>query len=584
MKIIRLFQHPAWARFFAGLSVALAGLWSFYPFIREPGLILFNDWHVHLFWARHFTEALQQGIWYPRWISQSNSGFGAPIFQYYAPLPYYTAALFNLVFQDIGKSLQAVNGIGFIGSGITAYWLLRCYADRLSATLAAMLYATAPQLLLYGYALNMPSTVFASLWMPLTFLCMLKIQGWQPYRIIALAVVFALTIFSHIIVGFQCGVFILLGLFLFSFQPSARPRILPVLCALALGVLLAAFYLLPSVLLKDLIHSEAELGTGLRSWHTQIFFTARPQWAAFRYAFPMISQYNTTWLLSLLPLLIALRYFYPQTIWQSARVAALWASMAAILMLPLGNGIWILLDFMQDMEFPWRWQQFFALWLLVLWAIFMTALPQQWREQPQQRSALFGAAVFAVLPLLWSFYHYSLPISSRTPVPYSADDNSNPGRFANEQQMQWVLAASRWDPKEYRPMTGGPNWRRVMLNDTTPPLVLKAGKGSFYDYTALNHYQSFQANVAETALLHIKTFYFPAWQATLNGQPVPLTPDPETGGILISIPPGQYLVELNYVDLPANIYSRWLSLITAFLLASLVLIGYQRHWPGFRHD
>lgn len=560
-------------RFLAWLGVALAGLWSFYPFIREPGLILFNDWHVHLFWAKSFTEALHQGIWYPRWLAQSNSGYGAPVFIYYAPLPYYTVGLVNLWFNDIGKSLQAVNGIGFIGSGITAYLLFRCYAARLPAALAAMAYATSPELLLYGYALNMPSTVFASLWIPLVFYAIHHLQGWQPYRMAGLAGVYALAIVSHILVGFQIGVIALLWLLLISLNPAERHRLKPIITALALGMLLAALYWLPMYLEKDLIHSEAEMGTGLRSWYTQLFLMAKPQWAAFRYAFPMMNQMNCTLALSLFTLIIAINYLSAPEVKARAKPALVFASFALFMMLPASYGVWWLVEFMQDMEFPWRWQQFFALWSLALWAIFMSNLPHQLQATPHLRKALIGAAIFSTLPLLFSFYYYSLPISSRTLVPYDADDGSNPGRFATESQMTWVLAASRWDPKEYRPMTAGPNWRRVLLEDKTPTLILKTGVGHFYDYTILNHYQSFQANVTETAEIHLKTFYFPSWQATLNSQPVALSPDPETGGIVLSVPPGQYLVELKFVDSPIRTYSRYLSLSTALLMA-LFLLAY----------
>ena len=43
-------------------------------------------------YARQFHSALSEGVWYPRWLSESNRGLGEPAFIYYQPVYFYVVA------------------------------------------------------------------------------------------------------------------------------------------------------------------------------------------------------------------------------------------------------------------------------------------------------------------------------------------------------------------------------------------------------------------------------------------------------------------------------------------------------------
>ena len=47
-------------------------------------------------WVNQFTQTIQQGVWLPRWMPDSNGGYGSPVFVFYSPLVYYATALLQL--------------------------------------------------------------------------------------------------------------------------------------------------------------------------------------------------------------------------------------------------------------------------------------------------------------------------------------------------------------------------------------------------------------------------------------------------------------------------------------------------------
>src|SRR5450759_2999174 len=53
---------------------------------------------LNLVWLRNFTVQLSQGELYPRWLIEMNLGTGSPVFYFYAPFPFYVAAIPGLLF------------------------------------------------------------------------------------------------------------------------------------------------------------------------------------------------------------------------------------------------------------------------------------------------------------------------------------------------------------------------------------------------------------------------------------------------------------------------------------------------------
>jgi hypothetical protein len=79
----------------SGLAFAL-GLWA----LADMDLYA-HDGPVHANWLTQFIAALKSGAVYPRWLPNSFHELGAPVFYFYPPLAYYVAAGFSFVFGGL---------------------------------------------------------------------------------------------------------------------------------------------------------------------------------------------------------------------------------------------------------------------------------------------------------------------------------------------------------------------------------------------------------------------------------------------------------------------------------------------------
>ena len=61
-------------------------------------------------------------------------------------------------------------------------------------------------------------------------------------------------------------------------------------------------------------------------------------------------------------------------------------------------------------------------------------------------------------------------------------------------------------------------------------------------------------------------FYFPGWDATLDGNPLAINSDSETGLIKFSLPPGKHQISLIYNNLPVSRFLNWLSVAALLIL------------------
>ena len=91
------------------LAVALA-LIAAGPFLARPGLPRQTDAELHVYRAAELGHTLRNGALYPRWAPDLYYGYGYPIFNYYAPLTYYLANLFDIV-----PGVDIVAGVNVIG-------------------------------------------------------------------------------------------------------------------------------------------------------------------------------------------------------------------------------------------------------------------------------------------------------------------------------------------------------------------------------------------------------------------------------------------------------------------------------------
>jgi uncharacterized membrane protein len=139
-----------WNRLVAGhwpwvvLVLALA-LVAAAPFLTRPGLPRETDTELHIYRAAELGHTLRAVVFYPRWAPDFYFGYGYPIFNYYAPLTYYLANLFDLLpGVDIVGGVSAVFVLGLLLASLGSYLLGRELFGPAAGVLAAASFTFAP--------------------------------------------------------------------------------------------------------------------------------------------------------------------------------------------------------------------------------------------------------------------------------------------------------------------------------------------------------------------------------------------------------------------------------------------------------
>jgi uncharacterized membrane protein YfhO len=76
--------------------------------------------------------------------------------------------------------------------------------------------------------------------------------------------------------------------------------------------------------------------------------------------------------------------------------------------------------------------------------------------------------------------------------------------------------------------------------------------------------------------LRFYTNYFPGWQATVDGQPVEIAPDPPDGLIGLDLLPGEHEVRLRFTATPVRQVGLALSIIAALSVVALLVWSARR--------
>ena len=214
-----------------------------------------------------------------RWVPDMGYGNGYPLFNYYSVLPYYIGGVASYVFGFVGAAKVLFFIPLFIG-GFGMYFLGRKLYGDSAGLLAGVLYQFAPYRALDGYVRGAIAESFALAIIPFVFYYFLRlVQEKSRAAFIGSAVSLGLFLMCHNIMTMffipVLGVWIVLLSFKYKvFKLSEFKR---VITAGVLGIGLAAFFVLPVFLEKDLVRTETLLkgGSDFRAHFvtvSQIFF------------------------------------------------------------------------------------------------------------------------------------------------------------------------------------------------------------------------------------------------------------------------------------------------------------------------
>lgn len=558
----------------------------------QPMLTRSADGLLHLYRLIALDHMLRQGVFFSRWWPDLAYGYGMPLFVFYAPLSYYLTEGLHLLGLGPVIALNGSFALALLVSATGMYLLVKDVFGPKAGVLAGVAYVYAPYTL-YNVLLrgSLPIAWAAALF-PLAFWSLgrlLKNPRYLPFS----AMICAVTLLAHNISALiflpLLIVYLALTLFFGSSQPAVRQALARSLAALGLGLALAAFFLAPAVLEREYIQVERVV--------TPPDFDYRYNFVSPAQLLALPEPANTGLLNPAAPFSLGMGQVILAAVGLLALLArpdrdrrvlivfALFCLAGAIfMMLPVSIGLWELAPLMAFIQQPHRLLGITAFLLAILAGAAVTVLPN---VRIWSLAIVGGSAIFLFLtavPLLYPGYTSPLPagLSLVGMMEYERASGAIGTTSFGEYLPVWVQQPPKESPLEEM-------YRRGEAIKRLDPAYLPPGstvEQAFYSFNRAD----LTINAAEPYMAVFHQFYFPGWQARIDGRPATLIPVTERGLAGLSVPAGRRHIRLDFHETPLRLAANTVSGVALLLTVALAVTrrstppartGSEARRPGF---
>jgi len=519
-----------------------------------------HDMFLHYDQMRSFYNGLAAGEIYPRWEEETNRGFGAPTTSYYPPGVYYLTSACFAVTKDWLRALLDAHLIMMIAAAAAMYFYARQVMGRGAAMACVAAYIFLPYHLVDQYQRGAMAELLVFVWMPLMLLFGDRLMKASPedskrsvlINIVLLATTYGAFLWSHPPTAYQVtlgfGVYVLV----LAIMRKEWKGLVAVGVAMALGIGLAAVYLLPAAFEQDLIHKEYVTQT----WpyhNTYVFVHKLYNSDVHRGFFLLIDWIWITGTAVIAAGAVALLWLKRNVLASSAlkQRLVLWiivGGLASFMMTQLSMPIGKLIPKIDIGVFTWRMLSITTLVVALVAGAFVQACVDARTRGSKADRALFaflagliiaGAVAFSAVAVAW-------------PMTQAAVFEPEP------EHLNWatIPSTATSEPTE--------------LPDDTPQAELATednGQVSVDEWKP--QHRVIRAEPLTDDQLLIRTFNFPGWTATVDGNPVALKTAEDLGDIEIDLTAGAHLVTLDFRDTPVRSRFRVVTLGTVGLMCVL---------------
>jgi len=315
-------------------------------------------------------RAMEQGQFPVRMVRNLGYGYGYPLYEFYAPLPYYIGAIAHVVGYDLLSATKIMMGIGMACAGFSMFALGYYVWGTLGGIIGATMYMFFPYHAVQLYVRGAVGELYAYIFLPLIILGCIMIRNDRSRKhglFVLLAslsgIIISHTIYGYIAIGF-CIAYIIFLIFQLLFKKSgSSAQLRYTIFAVVFALDLTAFFWLPAVFEMDITAVRKVIGSGAANfndhyvcfsqfWHSQWGFGGSARGCEDGMSFELGKIHILIFFLSIfwfyLKYLLLKRYsfvFY---------IAVGLVGIGIFLMLPVSAWIWKVIPGAGFIQYPWR--------------------------------------------------------------------------------------------------------------------------------------------------------------------------------------------------------------------------------------
>lgn len=533
------------------LLITIISLMGLLPFFNTK--FFYTQDHIFIARLHQMSTALSWGQFPVRWVPDLR--YGEPLFNYYAPLPYYIGAVIHFLGFNFIWVAKILFILSTILSAIGMYFLASELFGKKAGFLAATLYTFAPYRAVDLYVRGALSETWAFVFFPLIFYTSLKLSQKTNLKNLAfLSLSMAGLFLTHNVTAFMFAPFVVLWWIYLIFREKNLKVTIYFFGGFVFSLSLAAFFLLPALIEKEFIQTKYLL-VG--------YFNFRAHFIAYRQLFSTFWGYGSSlwgpvdelsfqvgivnWLVLGLSPVIGFIFRKEKKLFFLISFLLFSFLLSVFLQHNKSSFIWEAIPLMAFIQFPWR---FLAISIFIVSLIGATIAPYLKSKFKILYFILLIAAIFSTLP-------YFKPQSYVEDVFYE--------KFLNKDLMRKGVDLT----KDYLPI-----WTEEVTDEVIAIPQVSKGKIDIRSFEKKGIQVFSTLNVLEDSDIKIPISYFPGWTVLANGYNIDLEKPSENGLISFKLPKGNYDLKIEFKDTPVRIIGNIISVAAVVIL--LTIFGLRR--------
>lgn len=545
--------------FLFGLILSLSLLW---PLFAAPYFTHHDD--VQVIRIYEMDKCFKDHQIPCRWVPDLGGLYGYPIFNYYAPLPYYLGEAMYFLTGNFLISSKMLFAISFVGSYIFMYLLASKFWGKLGGSFSGIFYSFIPYHALDFYVRGAMGEMWALMFFPAIFWSIAKLEEKISVGNVLLVSIF----FSGLMISHNLSMMIFLPLcFIWMLLLYLKHRKIKFIwvsvLSLVLGVLLSSFYVFPAFFEKNLVHLETTIEgyfsytehfKGLRkiflerSWGYGASIREVPGGEKDGLSYQIGWVHLLGWLLAL----YTAKFLWNKNRWFSWVI--LFASisiMGSVFMInPRSEFIWRAIDPLKYLQFPWR--------FLLLVSFFVSFISGSFFLTNLNKKYLYVLLITLVVGL--NFFYFK------------------PDKFVQTNDNDY-LSGKNWDKIikrsifDYLPIYA----KEPPAELATSRYQILTGDTKVTNFKEGTTWINFNTETKTHSIIRLSQYYFPNWKIFVDGAEIKVDYKNNSLGLMTFIlGKGNHQVRARLYDTSIRSISNFITLIVSFSLAVLFIAQFHK--------